>query len=183
VLYIYIFIAICALIEVAFCLWSYFWNGWGKFAPYVATRGKIKHDILNILGKELKNRKNAKVVDLGSGTGSILISLAKEFQQHEFIGYEWDPILIKISNRKSTGIKNITFKRQNYMKSDLSSFDVVFAYVLKAQSQSVGQKLEKELKKGALIVSEQFPLKHLKEIKRIKSARCGIKTMIYVYRK
>jgi len=181
-LYIAFLIFICSFLWVCFCLYSYVLNGCGKFAPFVPTNSKIGKDVRLILKNKLQaSKKSLKIVDLGSGTGSVLIPLAKEFPQHRFIGYEWDPILIQISRKKARGLKNIVFKQRNYMKENLSVFNVVFAYVLKAQGDQVGLKLKKELKHESFVVAADYPLSYLKEYKRHKSSRFGISAEIYVY--
>ena len=105
---------------------SYFKNCFGKYAPYVPTNSKVGKDVFNILSNELRKRDNTlKVADLWSGTGSVLIPLAKAFPSHQFVGYEWDSFLLLLSKLRARGLKNIRFEKKNYMRVDLSGFDIV----------------------------------------------------------
>ena len=171
-----------ALADFCFSIRSIIKCKCGKFAYYVPTVSKVKQDIIFQVRQILTNsKKQLKVVDLGSGTGSLLLPLAKEFPNHLFVGYEWDPVLIKISIKKSKNLKNIMFKPQNFMEADLSSFDLFLCFVLKCQGEDVGKKLNKEMKNTAVCIAEKFELKHLKEIKRIHSRTFWVPFKIFIY--
>lgn len=140
--------------------------------------------MLNEAREILKKSDNTlKVCDLGSGTGSLLLPLAKEFENHQFIGFEWDDILLKISKKKAKKLKNISFINQNYMEENLSTFDIIFCFVLECQSEELGRKLFLEMKDDAVCIAEKFELKHLYEVKRIKSRTWFQPFQIFVYRK
>ena len=63
--------------------------------PYVPSFGQEKKFITQRVGEILANTTETKtILDPGCGTGTLLISLAKKFPQHNFIGIEWDIFLI-----------------------------------------------------------------------------------------
>jgi tRNA A58 N-methylase Trm61 len=108
-----------------------------------------------------------RVVDLGSGDGRILIEAAKIYPQAKYLGYEIDPFLIRKSRKKMrdmgfVGLINI--KRKNYLKENLSSFDVVFLFLIPYQMNRLEKKLKKELKPGARVISYGFQFNHWSEV-------------------
>lgn len=172
------------LLGAAWYLYSWVYCGKGKFAPYVQTCGKIKTDILNEARSVLKNAKTPiKVYDLGSGDGTLLIPLAKEFPNHTFIGFEWDNIPLKMAQKKASGLKNIHFYCQNFMEASVNDAGLILCYVLKCQGDAVGAKLATELKANVPVIAEKFPLQHLKEIKKINSAIYGFPAKVFIYQK
>lgn len=107
-----------------------------------------------------KVKKNEKVVDLGSGSGKIVIEFAKKgIESH---GYEINPFLVWMSRKK---IKKLHLQdkafihRKNFMKENLSDYDVVCIFQISYMMGKLKRKLKKELKKGSRIVSNtwKFP--------------------------
>lgn len=173
-----------AIIYLIYQTYSYIRCGCGKYGPFVSTYGKVKEDILNEARAVLKkSKKKLKVTDLGCGSGALLIPLAKEFPQHEFIGYEWDIVPLTMGKIKASGLKNITFIKGDYMKASHAEMDLIMCYVLKVTGEPLGKKLAKEIKPSCVVISEMFPLAHLKETKQIASSIYGVPTTIFVYEK
>jgi SAM-dependent methyltransferase len=132
-----------------------------------------------------KSKKPMKVTDLGCGSGALLLPLAQEFPEHEFIGLEWDivPLTMGKIKAKLAGLKNIKFVKGNYMKDSHADMDIIMCYVLKVTGEPLGKKLAAEIKDTAVVISEMFPLAHLEEVKQIQSSLAGIPEKIFVYRK
>ena len=124
-----------------------------------------------------------RVTDLGCGSGVLLLPLAKEFPQHEFIGLEWDIVPLTMGRIKALGLKNIKFVKGDYMKTSHSDMDLIMCYVLKVTGEPLGKKLAKEIKDDCVVISEMFPLGHLDEVKQIESSIYGIPEKIFIYKK
>lgn len=98
-----------------------------------------------------------KTVDLGSGDGRIIIALAKAGAIVH--GYEINPLLVLWTMRKikKEGLEGKAFV---YLKSfwdvDLSSYDVVTLFGIRKIMGRLREKLDKELKPGAKIISFGF---------------------------
>lgn len=175
-----------AAIYVIYQFYSFIRCGCGKYGPFVSSYGKIKEDILDEARSILKkSKKTLKITDLGCGSGALLLPLAKEFPNHEFIGLEWDIVPLTIGKMKANmqGLKNIRFVKGDYMKASNKDMDLIMCYVLKVTGEPLGRKLSQEIKDTAIVISEMFPLGHLEEIKQIKSSLAGIPEKIYVYKK
>lgn len=177
-------IGIGALVYVVYQFYSFIKCGCGKYGPFVSSYGKIKEDILDEARKVLKkSKKPLKVTDLGCGSGALLIPLAKEFPQHEFVGLEWDVVPLTMGKIKARGLKNIRFVKGDYMKTNHSDMDLIMCYVLKVTGEPLGKKLAKEIKETTVVISEMFPLGHLEEVKQIQSSIYGVPEKIFIYKK
>ena len=84
---------------------------------------------------------------------------------------------------KARGLKNISFVKGDYMKTNHSDMDLIMCYVLKTTGVPLGKKLAKEIKDTAVVISEMFPLSALEETKQIESSIYGVKEKIFVYKK
>ena len=126
-----------------------------------------------------------KVTDLGCGSGALLLPLAKEFPNHEFIGLEWDSVPLTMGKIKAklAGLKNIRFVKGDYMKESHADMDLIMCYVLKVTGEPLGKKLSKEIKDSCIVISEMFPLKHLEEVKSVQSSLWGVPEKYFVYKK
>lgn len=170
-IFIVLLIGYTALIYVIYSIYSLLKGRFGVFAPYVPSVGKSKKNMLNMAREELKKaEKPLTVIDLGSGTGSLLLPLAKEFPEHRFIGLEYDWILILISLFRSRNLKNIEWRKQNFMTYDCSNADIVFCYLLKTMQERVGLKLSRELSDSAVVITELYPISHFRIVKSLKAA-------------
>ena len=179
-------IGFAAVIYLIYQVYSYIRCGCGKYGPFVSSYGKIKMDMIAEARAALKkSKKPMKITDLGCGSGALLLPLAKEFPEHEFIGLEWDivPLTMGKIKAKLAGLQNIKFVKGNYMKESHADMDVIMCYVLKVTGEPLGKKLAAEIKDSAVVISEIFPLGHLEEVKQIKSSLAGIPEKIFVYKK
>lgn len=175
-----------AAIYLIYQAYSFIRCGCGKYGPFVSSYGKIKEDILDEARAVLKkSKKPLKVTDLGCGSGALLLPLAKEFPNHQFIGLEWDIVPLTMGKVKAqmAGLKNISFVKGDYMKTSHADMDLIMCYVLKVTGEPLGKKLAQEIKETCVVISEMFPLGHLDEVKQIKSSLAGIPEKIFVYKK
>ncbi|MBP5699195.1 MAG: methyltransferase domain-containing protein [Alphaproteobacteria bacterium] len=175
-----------AAIYIVYQMYSFVRCGCGKYGPFVSSYGKLKKDILDEARSILKqSKKTLKVTDLGCGSGALLLPLAKEFPQHEFIGWEWDIVPLTMGKIKAffLGTKNIKFIKHNYMTVSHKDMDLIMCYILKVTGEPLGKKLAGEIKDSAIVISEMFPLGHLEEIKQVQSSLGGVSEKFFVYKK
>lgn len=108
---------------------------------------------------ELSSVKPGEIaVDLGSGDGRLIIALARAGAKAH--GYEINPFLVLLARRNIRKAKLgdrafVHFK--NFWKEDFSQFDIVTIFGIGYAMKPLEQKLKKELKIGARIVSNAFP--------------------------
>ncbi len=107
------------------------------------------------------------IYDLGSGDGRLVFA-ALDAGAKKGTGYEINPILVKKSQwwaqRKKYG-ERASFVCQSMFGASLHDADVVFLYQLSKTMVLLEEKLLKELKPGARVVSSTFPFKDWKPVK------------------
>ena len=74
-----------------------------------------------------KCKDNLKIIDFCTGSGCILLSIAKKFPNHEYIGLDKSELAIKTAekNRKSLGLKNVQFFNQDIFEYNQSKADLL----------------------------------------------------------
>ncbi len=100
------------------------------------------------------------VYDLGCGDGRLLFA-ALERGAGRAVGIELDPapLLKARAKAKELGLEDrISFTQGDVMEVDLSLASVVLCYLITAASAALKPKLEAELKPGARVVMEAFPV-------------------------
>ncbi|PNR94979.1 hypothetical protein [Petrotoga olearia] len=115
-----------------------------------------KKDVEKML--ELAELKGEEIsADLGSGDGRVVIAFARKgIQAH---GFEINPLLVLISkiNIRRAGLKGKAFIHwKNFWKADLSKFDIITVFQVDFAMNELENKLKKELKPEAKVISNQW---------------------------
>jgi precorrin-6B methylase 2 len=98
--------------------------------------------------------------DLGSGHGRVLIIAAVEFDAHA-VGIEAGPVQCAISllNALWHGAgSRVRVRAGDMFRADLSDADVVYAYLTSRHGSRLKEKLSRELRSGARVVTVAFDL-------------------------
>lgn len=150
--YVILFVIIILIFVVAifafYSLLAYFVG-----VPYVPTLNMTMERMLELA--EIKPRQ--KIADLGSGDGRLLIVAARKGAQA--VGWEINPILAILSKIKirHAGLQDkITIHVESYWPADLKKFDVIFLFLIPNKMEQMEQKLRRELKPGAKVISNSF---------------------------
>lgn len=164
----YLFIFLCFFSIIISCL---------SFAPWVPTR---KKDLRRIF--ELADLKPGEVFyDLGCGNGRLAIYAAKNFQARA-IGLELAlPLYLVCAIRKLfSGNKLLKFKLQNLFNENLSGADVIYIFGMPDKLKiKLREKLERELKPGARVITYAFPIKDWMPERVDKPARDDVSIYLY----
>ena len=91
-----------------------------------------------------RSKDNFKIIDFCTGSGCILLSIAKKFPNHEYIGLDKSKLAIKTAekNRESLGLKNVQFFNQDIFKYNQSKADLLLCnppYLAKHEIDSLEQ--------------------------------------------
>ena len=91
-----------------------------------------------------KSKDSLKIIDFCTGSGCILLSIAKKFPNHEYIGLDKSELAIKTAekNRKSLGLKNVQFFSQDIFEYNQSKADLLLCnppYLAKHEIDSLEQ--------------------------------------------
>jgi len=170
------------IVALAFCgvAWA---QDAEKLAPYYPTPQTIVEKMLDVGGL----KAGEKMFDLGSGDGRIVITAAQKYHA-DATGIEMADDLYRQSMQKirSLGLeKAARIVHGDIFKQDYSLADLITVYLLPVSNDKVRPLLEKQLKKGARVVSHDFPFRDWtpeKEI-TIEDDGEGRSHTLYLYRR
>jgi tRNA A58 N-methylase Trm61 len=123
-------------------------------APFVQTPVEVAKKMIQLA--DLK--PGQKLFDLGAGDGRLVIMAAQDTGASA-VGVEMRDDLIE---RARTEIKKlslegkVTMIHDDFFNVDLSEADVVTLYLTTSGNERLRPKLERELKKGAKVISHDF---------------------------
>ncbi len=155
---------IWCILAVFFCLFLLnelytFKTGVPTIASFPRSRQKIV-EALRKYGAERIVSGDFSIVDLGSGNGQLADKIARAFPKAKVLGIEisFVPCLLSKLRRKLFGPANLEFQRLDFWPYDCSRVDAIVLYANGAIIERVSDKLRKELKTGALVVTNEIPL-------------------------
>jgi|GEM_PF-122657 len=132
-------------------------------APWVPARSYDIEAILNDAQLQLGDT----YIELGCGDGRLVRAAAQ--RGAVAVGYELNPLLWAIAWVLSLGQKNAHIRFGNFWSQDISKADVVMAFLVPRTMPRLGIKAQKEMKKGARLISYIFPIQNKKHQHRHKS--------------
>ena len=125
--------------------------------PLFLSSEKTIETVSEFLSQEVFVRQpQARVLDFGSGTGSMPIGLARRHPEQQFDGIEaaWLPYLR--SRIRAAGISNIRLMRGSFWDMDLSPYAAVYAFLSTEPMPKLWQKACREMQPGAVLISNSF---------------------------
>ena len=155
-------------------------------APVIASSYPARRRMARILKQDADARKVTPytVVDLGSGCGELVRFIARAIPQANVVGIEnafWPYALAKTVARLLR-IGNADFRRMDLFDYDCSHADAVVIYLNYTVTPEVGEKLRKEMKPGALIISNEFELRGGWQAVETITFHTPFKGTLFVYR-
>jgi protein-L-isoaspartate O-methyltransferase len=123
------------------------------------------------------------VYDLGSGDGRVVIAAAQNFGARA-VGVELMPDLVRKARERILGLglsDRVTIIEGSALRVDLSPADVVTMWFLTASNERLRPNLEKHLKIGARVVSNEFPIRGWKPTEMIQVRIGKVEHSIFVY--
>jgi ubiquinone/menaquinone biosynthesis C-methylase UbiE len=150
-----------------------------NLAPYIPSPQIVVDRMLELA----RIRPGEIVYDLGSGDGRILITAAQRFRA-KAVGIEMSPELCKSTMAKveRLGLHDLVKVMQaNLLKVDLSPADVVTIYLLTSSNTRLRPNLEKYLRPGARVVSNDFEIRGWRAKEVVNLRVSGMEHTIYLY--
>jgi ubiquinone/menaquinone biosynthesis C-methylase UbiE len=172
-------IALAVLLSSS-CVFAQQFGGAVNLAPYIPTPQLLVERML-----EAGHVKPGDMVyDLGSGDGRIVITAAQKFGA-KAVGVEIRADLCRVATEKikSLGLDDrVRMVQGNALRVDLSPADVVTLYLLTSSNELVKPNLERYLKPGSRVVSNQFPIKGWRPVETVRmTTGSATQHTIYVY--
>jgi len=166
--------------------------------PFQATRDIYLKQIFNVLRKyfNLEINTNQKLIDLGSGDGSIILYSVLNYKIIS-VGVEINKGLInetrgKIKELKegkkynSKDLRKIKLKNEDLFEQDLKNYDFIYIYSLPTMQKFL-KHVFNTAKKGAIIISYKYSLTEydsfLKLVHKLNLEEDQEKISVYYYRK
>ena len=150
-----------------------------NLAPYIPTPEAIVARML-----EAAHVKPGDVVyDLGAGDGRIVIMAAQKYGA-KAVGVEIMPDLCRkaASRIKALGLEDkASMMEDSVFRVDLSPATVVTMFFLTSSNERIKPNLEKYLKPGARVVSNEFPIKGWRASEVVHVKNGAMNHSIYVY--
>jgi protein-L-isoaspartate O-methyltransferase len=150
-----------------------------NLAPYIPSPQIVVDRML-----ELAHIHPGEVVyDLGSGDGRILVTAAQKFKA-KAVGIEMSPELCKSTMAKveRLGLQDsVKVMHANLLKVDLSPANVVTIYLLTSSNTRLRPNLEKYLRPGARVVSNDFEIRGWRPKEVVNLRVEGMEHTIYLY--
>jgi hypothetical protein len=128
--------------------------------PVFPTMPPMRRKIIEILQRETgaSTVRPFTIIDLGSGSGQLTWRIARAIPETHVIGLELAliPWLRSVIRQRLFGPRNLEYKRVNFWNYNVGDADAVTAYLLGPIMDQVSDKLRKELKPGALVLTNKF---------------------------
>lgn len=145
-------------------------------APWVPSRKRHRKLLLD----NFTFKNGQTVYDLGCGTGTVLIDIAKKYPSVHAIGIELSILPYVVAKLRSWHYPNVTIRYGNLFRQDISDADVVFVYLLSGAFEKLIKKLKKDLSNEALIVVGGWALPNITPERVLEQKNT---LPIYLYRK
>jgi ubiquinone/menaquinone biosynthesis C-methylase UbiE len=150
-----------------------------NLAPYIPAPQTVVDRML----EAARVKPGDVVYDLGSGDGRIVIAAAQKFGARA-VGVEIRPDLCRkaVARIKSLGLEDrVSMVEGSALRVDLSPANVVTMYLLTSSNERLKPNLEKYLKRGSRVVSNEFPIQGWKPVETVHVKTGAMDHIIYVY--
>ncbi|MFA6982111.1 MAG: hypothetical protein WC243_03765 [Patescibacteria group bacterium] len=120
---------------------------------------------MSLIKEELVKHGSRSLIDLGSGNGKILFSIASNIIYTT--GYENSLFLYLFSKMSKMVRKNgryIDIKFGSLFNADLHNHDTIYIYGIPGMMQRTQTKIMKEAKEGTLVISNTFDFPNLEKL-------------------
>lgn len=150
------------LFIIVICLLALSWFA-GSDAPFVTSNDTKIRELLKIIGI----KKNQVFYELGSGDGRVVFIAASLGGKAIGIEQSWIRVWYARFLAQKNNMKNTFFIHGNVFDRNYFPADYVYIFLLPDAVDRLETKLTKELKKGAIIITQTFHFKKLRPYKKI----------------
>jgi SAM-dependent methyltransferase len=141
------FIALCAVYGSTF----------RTQVPLFLTGKQVRGKLAELLAPE----RGLRIADLGCGLGGVITGLKRLRPECELYGVELAPLPYLVSAWRAWRC-GCRVERRDLMDVDLSTFDIVYAFLSPAPMPALWRKAQREMRPGSLFVSLAFPVPDVK---------------------
>jgi len=175
----HILLLIITLLLFCFMIFIYlnlFYSFYLKVPMLSSGSGAIENFLQNI---DLGKAKN--FYELGSGSGKMISKVASRYPDLKCIGVEYNIAAYCSAKFRNLFLKQkIDYKLGDFFKINISDADIIYVYLFPGLMVRLEAKFSQELRKGAIVISNSFPIKTRKS-KMIIQEKAGALGTLYVY--
>jgi hypothetical protein len=154
-----------------------FWSTFRTQVPYYPSSPSTWRAVDALLPPQAPLR----VIDIGSGLGGFVLSLARRRPQASFAGIEIAPLPWLVSRlRAFFSGSRARFILGDYTRLDFAEYDVVFAYLSPVAMTALWNKARAEMPPGSLLLSYEFPIEGVAPDITVNASNKG--TILYGWR-
>lgn len=129
---------------------------------WAAVAGLIRHD------------RAVRFLDIGCGLGGMCRYIGRNCPRAQVTGVEISPPLWLFCRvRELLSRTSARYLLADYTRLDLSSYDVVFAYLSPAAMPQLWEQVQRQMGSGAMLVSFEFPIPGVEPHRVIPAGRGG----------
>lgn len=163
-----------ALLGAGATIGAYVWTG----VPALPTSPRVLGAVLAMVDRAPRRR----VVDLGSGYGTLVIAVARRCPRASVIGYEVSPVPYLLGRLRLAvaGLPNASLRFANLFSADLREIDLALSYLTREPMVRLKEKLEEELAPGAELICHTFALPGWEPLETVR-AEDMYRTPVYRY--
>jgi hypothetical protein len=121
------------------------------------------------------------VIDLGCGDGGLLRRLAQARPECRFVGYEHAPLPWAWARISCRRLPNVEVRYGDFWSHPLGDYGLIYAFLSPDPMPRLWDKARIEMKSGASLVSNSFPIPGVAPAKTIDVGD-GRRTRLYCYR-
>ncbi len=142
-------------------------------------------ELVHLVLDEIKNQSNLSILDIGTGSGCIPITLKLESNTHKLEGIDISKLALDTAsmNAKSLGVE-VSFTFLDILKDDLSQqYDVIISnppYVLESEKKLMNANVLEHEPHKALFVANHNPLIFYHRIAKLASSHLTTNGRLYV---
>jgi SAM-dependent methyltransferase len=131
------------------------WNSFGERVPLYLTGRRTERALFGVLDA-LPN--TLRFVDLGCGLAGTLRRLARRYPDGQFVGVETAPLVFLLAWLRCLGVRNCRVAYRSLWDEPLGDYDAVYCFLSPAPMPRLWEKVQKELRPGALLISNTFEI-------------------------
>lgn len=152
---------IASIIVIFWTLLGLSWFA-GSDAPYIPTRSSKIKSILKLAGV----KKGNIFYELGSGDGRVVLEAATIGAVANGVEQSWIRVWYSRFKARQLKLKNASFFHGDIFQRHYYPADIVYIYLLTKGVLKLEEKLKKELKKGAIIITQTYHFKNWRPFKK-----------------